>query len=187
MNNFKRENLKMGRPKIETVAKDLKKLGKMHDELASICAPAVHQAFQSYIMVSSLRDVLISNPVIKKPKPDGTIIALEGLNCCGKSTQKQLLKDKLNEKGYSVYLVPTYQSACWDIMSKIGKGTFLVNEPLEDTVIWSTYFIDQFAASEKDIYTADFIIFDRYLDNFRFTQRAVMEVYNLKVYPLPVQ
>ncbi len=103
------------------------------------------------------------------------IIAFEGLNCCGKTTQKHLLEEKLKARKYSVFVVSTYETPGWKIMSKLGKGTFYINKPIEDSVIWATHFIDQVYSIKEELDKNDFIIFDRYKDNFRFIQQAIME------------
>lgn len=154
-------------------------------EIIKLCKPEEIKKIRgrasfNYLMAVDHKKSGIFNFTKKKPfQKKAKIIALEGLNCCGKTTQKHLLEEQLRQGKYSVSIVPTYETPCWEIMSKIGKGTFYINKPIEDTVIWATYFIDQVYNVKKELEENDFVIFDRYKDNYRFIQQAIMEFYKI--------
>lgn len=131
-----------------------------------------------FIEIANLLDKKDLNtvPNLKKslPMEKKFLIAFEGINCCGKSTQIDYLKKYLNGINQNTISIRDDDNACWDILSKIGKGVYLLNKPLVDNFLWSTYFIDQYK-NNLEIVKENVAVFDRYKLSVQTIQKALLE------------
>ena len=104
------------------------------------------------------------------------IIALEGINCAGKGTQKELVRERMEDEGYDVFLVP--QAKNDEAFSKIqgrGRGTYLLSDPIKDTYDWAEYFENQYNDFLDCMNQCDIAIFDRYKACFEVFQNYFLE------------
>lgn len=131
----------------------------------------------SFIEISDLinKKLLYSIPEVQKEKKltkKNVLIAFEGINCCGKSTQIKKLQEYFINQNVNAVTIRDNDNACWDILSKIGKGTYLINEPLQDNFLWPTYFIDQYKSNQETI-DRSITIFDRYKLSVKAIQKGI--------------
>ncbi|RME54904.1 hypothetical protein D6777_02280 [Candidatus Woesearchaeota archaeon] len=102
------------------------------------------------------------------------LIAIDGLNCSGKSTQIRQFQSRYN----NIIGIRDNSNSCWDILSKIGKGTYLVNDPISDTFLWQTYFKEQYEDNIKK-FGINFVFFDRYKLSVMAIQKGIFAYNNI--------
>lgn len=91
------------------------------------------------------------------------LIAFEGIDGCGKSTQIHMLKEYLIAKGYQVCVKKWFSNkAVKDVLSKFSNSSY-ANDMLGAIMIATEFVIsyDEITNDYADSY--DFIIFDRYV------------------------
>ena len=102
-----------------------------------------------------------------KIKPFGVFILIEGPDTAGKSTQTQLLKEKLEEEGKTVELLhfPDYNSSFGKMIQEYLKGQLSDSTFEQFLAVQMVYIADQLAAQEKIqdlIQSGTWVIADRY-------------------------
>lgn len=130
--------------------------------------------------LNELIDFIINNEEnsLSLQRNDGIIVTLEGINCAGKSTQKELIKSSLQQKGYSVFLVPQKKDDL--VFKKIeerGEGIYFISNPIIDTLDWAVYFTKQYEDNIDRITNSDIVIFDRYKPCFEVFQNFLLREY----------
>lgn len=96
------------------------------------------------------------------------LIAIEGIDCVGKATQTNLLKNYLESKGYKVYVqdFPRYNTPIGALIKEVLMGT----KKVAPTAFHTLYEADRYDFVETfDFGAYDFLILDRFtLSNFAF-------------------
>lgn len=125
-------------------------------------------------LLYSIPEIPKENTITKK----NVLIAFEGINCCGKSTQIKKLQKYFTDQNINAATIRDNDNACWDILSKTGKGTYLINEPLQDNFLWPTYFINQYKSNQETI-NSNVAIFDRYKLSVKAIQKGIFLSHNI--------
>ncbi len=124
-------------------------------------------------LIGSIPETERASPLNKR-----FLIAFEGINCCGKSTQIARLRNYLDKNQLRNIYVRDSKNSCWGILSNCGKGTYLINNPLADSYLWPTYFIDQYKNNLNAIGNS-IAIFDRYKLSVEAIQKGVLSYNNI--------
>lgn len=93
------------------------------------------------------------------------IIVFEGLDCSFKETNSKRLKEKLKEKGFSVYLhsFPSYNRESSYFVRKYLSGAYGNPTKLDPVLSSFFYALDRYDTFEQEVSRdVDYIIFDRY-------------------------
>ncbi len=86
------------------------------------------------------------------------IIAFEGLDNSGKSTQCKILRDSLRNSGFKVVLPSELETVLYPVIRDLFARK--VMRPLMNTLLFTASLIEQWDKVDDDI---DFVIFDRYI------------------------